>query len=421
MSDREQNRLVTWKEIAAFLSCDVRTCLRWEKERGLPVHRPEGGSKSRVYAYKDELETWLKGNTALPLSPSAHPSRSGINRIAPAAAVILFIAAALFFQGSKLMILNRAGRHLWEHDTGLKNLEAEAKFRAFFNEKKLGTDSITRELPLIIIRDIDADGKTEVLFTTQTIDSFYAGRLTCFDHRGRERWRFEAGREFAFGGKTFSRDYWCRFDVRDLDADGRQEVVVIGAQAPDWPTQLAVLSSDGKLLGEYWNSGRILDYLSADLNGDGKKELAVCGTNNEYGRGFIAVFDPGKVGGASPNTGEYHSPDLAAGTEKAYILLPWTDIDPVSQTLNWAVNIELQHRGTIYILTLANVIYFEIDPKSLECRSANFSNTFRVLHQEAVKAGRVSSVLNDAYLENLRTSLKYWTGSGWTTIPTWIR
>ncbi|MCX6567721.1 MAG: hypothetical protein NT147_01550 [Candidatus Aminicenantes bacterium] len=52
--------LTTWKEIAAYLKTGARTCLRWEANDGLPVHRQEGASKSRVYAYKHELDAWFK-------------------------------------------------------------------------------------------------------------------------------------------------------------------------------------------------------------------------------------------------------------------------------------------------------------------------------------------------------------------------
>ncbi len=52
-------RLGSWKEIAAFFDCDERTVRRWEKERGLPVHRTPGAAGGKVFAYTDELSAWL--------------------------------------------------------------------------------------------------------------------------------------------------------------------------------------------------------------------------------------------------------------------------------------------------------------------------------------------------------------------------
>jgi tetratricopeptide (TPR) repeat protein len=58
MSEREI--LDSWKEIAAFLKRNKRTCQRWEREFALPVHRLEESSKARVFAYKEELERWME-------------------------------------------------------------------------------------------------------------------------------------------------------------------------------------------------------------------------------------------------------------------------------------------------------------------------------------------------------------------------
>jgi hypothetical protein len=48
-------KLVSWKEIAAYLGREVRTVQRWENTEGLPVHRHEHLKKSTVYAYASEL------------------------------------------------------------------------------------------------------------------------------------------------------------------------------------------------------------------------------------------------------------------------------------------------------------------------------------------------------------------------------
>lgn len=52
-------RLDSWKEIAGYLGRDVRTAMRWEKERGLPVHRVPG-KRSVVYALRPEIDDWLR-------------------------------------------------------------------------------------------------------------------------------------------------------------------------------------------------------------------------------------------------------------------------------------------------------------------------------------------------------------------------
>lgn len=52
------DRLDSWKEIAAFLDRDVRTVQRWEKQAGLPIHRHSASHLRTAYAFRSELEAW---------------------------------------------------------------------------------------------------------------------------------------------------------------------------------------------------------------------------------------------------------------------------------------------------------------------------------------------------------------------------
>jgi len=52
------DRLDSWKEIAAYLRRGVRTVRRWEREEGLPVHRHVHRVAGSVYAYKSEVDRW---------------------------------------------------------------------------------------------------------------------------------------------------------------------------------------------------------------------------------------------------------------------------------------------------------------------------------------------------------------------------
>lgn len=54
-----KDRLRSWKAIANYLGCSVRTARRWEAEEGLPVHRLMHKTQGTVYAYAAELDQWL--------------------------------------------------------------------------------------------------------------------------------------------------------------------------------------------------------------------------------------------------------------------------------------------------------------------------------------------------------------------------
>ena len=56
-----EERLDSWKEIAAYLKRDVTTVQRWEKREGMPVHRHLHDKRGSVYALASELDDWQQG------------------------------------------------------------------------------------------------------------------------------------------------------------------------------------------------------------------------------------------------------------------------------------------------------------------------------------------------------------------------
>jgi len=68
MLEDPKRRLDSWKEIADYLGREVRTAIRWEKEKQLPVHRVPGGKRQAVFAFTDEIDNWMVGE----LIPHAH-------------------------------------------------------------------------------------------------------------------------------------------------------------------------------------------------------------------------------------------------------------------------------------------------------------------------------------------------------------
>lgn len=53
-------RLDSWKAIAAYLGRDVTTVQRWERREGLPVHRHVHDKLGSVYAFRAEIDAWLR-------------------------------------------------------------------------------------------------------------------------------------------------------------------------------------------------------------------------------------------------------------------------------------------------------------------------------------------------------------------------
>lgn len=54
------DRLDGWEAISHYLGWTPRTVIRWEKQKGLPVHRLAGGKRQPVYAYRREIDRWFQ-------------------------------------------------------------------------------------------------------------------------------------------------------------------------------------------------------------------------------------------------------------------------------------------------------------------------------------------------------------------------
>jgi len=70
-------RLDSWKEIAAYLKREVRTLHRWEAQEGLPIHRHLHKERGSVYAYKSELDSWWNNRRAKLERPTAATEANG--------------------------------------------------------------------------------------------------------------------------------------------------------------------------------------------------------------------------------------------------------------------------------------------------------------------------------------------------------
>jgi hypothetical protein len=56
--ERPDDRLESWKEIAAYLKRGVRTAQRWEQAEALPVYRHRHDKRGTVYAFRHEIDAW---------------------------------------------------------------------------------------------------------------------------------------------------------------------------------------------------------------------------------------------------------------------------------------------------------------------------------------------------------------------------
>ena len=435
MDGKKENLLTSWKEIAAYLDRDVRTCIRWEQRYGLPVHRLDKEAKAKVFAYRDEIDRWLEERSPTePLERRPSRPRATAGRLLVATAFVVVGVAAYVLvpglmgdrvpadfhvRGSTLVVTNAHGGELWRRDTGVPNLRDESFYRQHFQAKRIESRYGPPVWPFISFKDIDGDGHPETLFSIKTADETNDDLLLCYDAKGRETWRFRAGRELVFGGKLFRREYRILgFDVADDDGDGRPEVLVIAVHKPDWPCQVALLDGHGRLKGEYWNSGYLMDAAAGDLDGDGKREIVLSGVNNGYRKGCIVVFKAGNVHGSSPqDDAQYRSAALGTGTQTDYILFPPTRLHTLIAQEGEPINSFWIREGAgLTGVTHDTGIYFDLD-RRLACTSVTFSNFTRDLYGQFVRGGAFLPRLDESLEQELAAGLLYYERGAWARRP----
>jgi len=164
-----EDRLDSWKEIAAYLNRDVTTVQRWEKREDMPVHRHLHDRSGSVYAFRSELEVWARGRhprpaqengaDAHPANPPLPPSRSTIWPPLTRWTFLLPLAAGAAVLVIGLILWLERTEHLW------RNPISEAQFRTV-------TDFDAMEQAAALSRDgqfvaflSDRDGQTDVWVT----------------------------------------------------------------------------------------------------------------------------------------------------------------------------------------------------------------------------------------------------------------
>ena len=83
-----EDRLDSWKEIAAYLNRDVTTVQRWEKREGMPVHRHVHDKLGSVYAFRVELDAWARGRKPAAAAENGDDAPSASSDALPPGAAI---------------------------------------------------------------------------------------------------------------------------------------------------------------------------------------------------------------------------------------------------------------------------------------------------------------------------------------------
>jgi hypothetical protein len=277
--------------------------------------------------------------------------------------------------GSMLAIMNAEGKELWRKT-----------FPEGFGPEWYYAQATTTRM---WFGDLEGKGHTSVLFVyapAASPVSSHSSTLICYSDRGQEKWRWTPGRELPeLAGspatyKTFA------FGVLKATEKTPPRIVVSSAHDTWWPNQIAILDSDGKLISEYWHSGRLDDMVLADLDGDGSEEIVATGVSNGYDhQATLVVLDPNRVFGASTEVRpDFQIHGLGFAQERLRLLFPRSDLNRALFAYNRAQGPIVQQgsiRLTVQECTTPPgcLIWYEFD-KNLHLISAYAGEEFSSAH-----------------------------------------
>ncbi len=146
-----EDRLDSWKEIAAYLNRDITTVQRWEKREGMPVHRHRHDRIGSVYASRAELDAWSRSrnprttsDTDTPITPPATVSSGPRRRLllsALAIGFLLVIAGAFWLYRTEFFwrspIANARFQQLTDFDGAEQSatISRDGHFVAFLSDR----------------------------------------------------------------------------------------------------------------------------------------------------------------------------------------------------------------------------------------------------------------------------------------------
>ena len=386
---RDNERLDSWKAIAAYLGRDERTVRRWEREKGLPVRRVAGERGASVFAFTEEIDAWL--SSAQPVNGHADPPADVAQRRwrwwAGAAAMLAITAAVVLFTARRrpdlrieltptaLIAFDGAGAERWRHPFPGERVEVPGerlRHPVEFLPGRSHAIVTATQWRITAPGEVVKGGQVLRLSTSGVVE-----RALALDDR------------LTFGATTYGPE-WGITDFRV--EPGGNRIAVAAHHHQWWPSVVTVMDERLNRLGTFVNAG-----WAERVHWVDRDRLLIAGFNEEHDGGMLALLDTGRLNGQSPSAASSRFSCTSCGTDRPlrYLVLARSEINRVTGSRFNRSRLEV-FEGRIVARTLeatlsadsvADAIY-EFTP-ALDLVRTSFSERYWELHRRLEAEGKL--------------------------------
>ncbi len=410
---------------------DVRTVMRWEKERELPVRRGSGGRSGVVFANVEELDAWTRGAKGTPEAgllegaPSVPLARAAPQRWRGAAAAAVVAGLALGIGGWRLGVF---GANEQPGSVVLTD-------RAFIGRDAAGSERWRHAFPGETIAPPFAriDNPIEPLAAGGVLAAFSvalrddkaairSGQLLWFGRAGEVKRTFSFEDRLSIGARSYSPP-WAVSDYQVFNGNRTTTIAVTAHHFEWWPSIVTILDDQWRRKGSFVHAGWV-----EHMRWLGDQRLAISGFSNAEDGAMVALLDTHAMNGQGPSLrgGEFECTACGPDRPVRYVVVPRSEVNRLGGSRFNRASMSLR-TGALLVWTLespatatvppADALY-EFTPE-LTLVSASYTDRYWEAHQELERLGKITHTRQHCPERDGPREIRVWEpGTGWTAVPT---
>lgn len=271
------------------------------------------------------------------------------------------------------------------------------------------------------IIDIDDDGRNEVLFANERINTTNEfGRISCYDYQGELLWKYKFNKTISTENEEFTPEHVLFFQKNKIDSS--KTIFLFSKHKLYYPSAIFKLNlKTKKIEGDiFWHAGAIAA-ITVDKDSLDQKYITSLGVNSSFDRTVLFSLYEKNLKGEGPCNKFYDFEGLEVTEFRNYLFLPKSDFT-FYKNIRYDTPIigQLDRRGRYYDFAILQDYppYYSHGEIIYSVRSdfqkinVNVDDRFHMLRDSLVHAGAMDPPLTNTieYRELLKEQIRYWDG-----------